>query len=372
VGSDVDYTGDSGIDAVYAMVELPLHHRLTAIVGARFERTEINIDPEGQFGCEIDNVQIDSCVRIINQRPSGAREIVDEESSKAGTDLEDETVLPSINFIYEVIPDMKLRASWSRTLARPTFRELAPVITEEFILGDEFIGNPDLALSKIDNYDLRWEWFRRPGEILAASVFHKEIESPIEMITFGASGRSFTQPVNFERGEVRGAEVEARTSLDVFSRRMTGFTAGVNFTLIDSKVDVPPDEIDSLDDFGLDEDTRRLQGQPEFAVNFNVTWDYDRTGTSASVFYNAVGETLQSGAARGTDNASPNVFERPFGTLNVNIEQKVGPRGGLSFKAKNILQDKDKTIYRTPDDLEAIKTEHDTAAIYSLTYKWSW
>ncbi len=372
VGADVNYTGDSGIDAAYAMVELPLLHRLTTIIGARFERTEITIEPEGQFGCVIDNLQIDNCVKIIKQRPSGVREIIDVPAEDAATDLEDETVLPSVNFIYEVVPDMKVRLSWSRTLARPTFREMAPVITEEFILGDEFIGNPDLTLSKIENYDLRWEWFRRPGEVLAASIFYKEIKNPIEMITFGAGGRSFTQPVNFERGEVRGAEIEARTALDVFSEKLSGFTVGMNLTLLDSEVDVPPDEIDSLDDFGLDQETRRLQGQPEFAVNFNVTYDNDRTGTSAAVFYNAVGETLQTGAARGIDNASPDVYERPFGALNVNVEQKLGPHSALSFKAKNILQDLEKTVYRTPDDLEYIKTEHATAALYSLSYKWSW
>jgi outer membrane receptor protein involved in Fe transport len=81
--------------------------------------------------------------------------VVETVQENTETDIEDETLLPSFGVIYEPARNMKLRFSWSRTLARPTFRELAPVATEEFIFGDQYLGNPDLTLSKIENYDAR-------------------------------------------------------------------------------------------------------------------------------------------------------------------------------------------------------------------------
>ena len=63
---------------------------------------------------------------------------VAQEETKA--DIRDGAWLPSVGIVYEAQPGQNVRLPWSRTLARPTFRELAPVATEEFIFGDEYIG----------------------------------------------------------------------------------------------------------------------------------------------------------------------------------------------------------------------------------------
>ena len=85
-----------------------------------------------------------------------------------------------MGFVYDLTPRMKVRGTWSQTIARPTFLELAPVITYDFVSGENFVGNRDLRISHIVNTDLRWEWFPRPGEVFAASLFRKEIDDPIE------------------------------------------------------------------------------------------------------------------------------------------------------------------------------------------------
>ena len=172
------------------------------------------------------------------------------------------TLLPSVGVIWEIQAGMNLRGTWSKTIARPTFRELAPVATEEFIFGDEFVGNPDLILSSIENWDLRWEWFRRAGDVLAVSVFYKSLSDPIEYISFSAANRSFVQPVNYERGSLRGIEIEARTTLDVLHESLRGFAAGANVTWLDSEVDVPANDQLSLAQFGLDEPTRPSRVSP--------------------------------------------------------------------------------------------------------------
>jgi TonB-dependent receptor len=364
-GDDVEYTGEQTIDAFYSMARLPLGPTVNLIGGARFEATNISIVP----------VSPDGVVEVIRVRFGSNRELVRVPQELAVADIEDMSTLPSLGVIWEIVPNMKLRASASRTVARPTFRELAPVATEEFIDGDEFVGNPNLRISKITNYDARWEWFRRPGEVLAVSAFYKNIQDPIEFISFAAANRTFVQPVNFERGRLLGLEFEARTAFDVFAPGLRGLAMGVNYAYIDSEVDVPEEEQEGLADFKLDEPTRRLQGQPDYVFNVNLTWDNPDTKTSAGIFYNRIGEILFAGSARvfgDPGGGIPDVFEQPFGTLNVNVTQGVGSGFKVAFFGKNLLQQNERSLFRTPAGEELVKEERTTPARYSIALIWNW
>lgn len=361
LGNDVDYAGAQRIEAAYAMGEIPLHPRVTLTAGARIESTKLAIDPSNdEFGT----------VEVIRQESGGARVINRVAQEEAAARIEDERWLPAVNATWEILPNMKLRASWSRTLARPTFRELAPVATEEFLFGDEFLGSPDLRLSSIENQDLRWEWFRRPGEVLAVSVFRKKLRDPIELLSFSASNRSFIQPVNFERGEVFGFELEARTGLDLFWKKLAGLSLGVNYTFLETEVEVPQVEQDSLASFGLEEPTRRLQGQPEYIFNFSLTYDNEPLKLSAGLFYNLVGETLLTGAARGVEDGSPNVFEKSHGTLDLKVSRRFNHRFSLALRAQNLLTPNRRTVYRKPDGDESPKTDRETALEVSISVSW--
>ncbi|HZN55253.1 MAG TPA: TonB-dependent receptor [Candidatus Polarisedimenticolaceae bacterium] len=364
LGSDVDYTGDQTIEAAYAMAELPVTTSLELVGGARWESTSIGVVPVNRaFGR----------VEIIIQDPvSGAYGIAQVPQALAVADIDEGDLLPSIGAIWEIRPEMRLRASWAKTIARPTFRELAPVATEEFIFGDEFVGNPHLTLSSIENWDLRWEWFRRPGDVLAASVFAKSLRDPIEYINFSAANRTFVQPINYEKGRLRGIELEARAKLDVLHEALGSFTAGGNLTWLDSSVDVPADQQDFLAAFNLDEPTRPLQGQPEAVFNANLTYDDERLGISAGIFYNVVGRTLISGAATGLDGATPNVYQEPFQTLDATFEKTFKHGIRLLLKGKNLLAPEALAIYRTPYADEEIKTLRRTARLFGLTLGWSY
>lgn len=364
LGDDVDYSGEQSIDAAYAMTELPLSPKLKLIGGARRETTDLSVVPVNPA---IGTVQV-----IEVQPESGDRAIVSVPQDEATAVVRRRSLLPSAGLVYEPRPGMNLRFSWSRTIARPTFRELAPVATEEFIFGDEFIGNPGLTLSRITNYDLRWEWLGRGGDVLAASLFYKRLQDPIELISFSASNRSFIQPVNYDRGRVQGFELEARTSLGGSEARQTTVSVGGNFTLISSEVDVPEPEQKSLAAFGLDAKTRRLQGQPSYLLNLNLTYDDDLHETSAGIFYNLVGETLSTGAARGVEDGNPDVFEERFGTLDLKINRKLGKGVSISLRAENLLKPERRSVYRTPDGDEAVKSERRTARVFTTSVTYSW
>ena len=268
-------------------------------------------------------------------------------------------------------PGMNLRASWTRTIARPTFLELAPVSTEEFLAGDTFVGNPFLVLTNITNYDLRWEWFRRPGEVIAASVFYKELDNPIEYISFNIGESSYVQPINFETGTVQGFEVEARSALDFISKKLRHLSIGFNFTWLDSEVAVPASEQQALAPFGLDQETRRLQGQPEMVGNLNIVYDNPEIGTSVGVFYTAIGETLVTGAAKGEIDGIPNVFESSFYNLDITFGQRINRHWTIKAAAKNVNADDRRRIYRTPQEEEAVKSIRATNSRYEIgaTYR---
>lgn len=359
--NDVSYTGEQDIDAFYAMADLPLTPRLKTVFGARLETTNIEIIPTSGSGL----------VEVIEIQPSGDRAIILVPAAEAGSAIDQTDLLPSVNLIWDMTEQMKLRASWSRTIAKPTFRELAPVATEEFIFGDEFVGNPALMISNVTNYDLRWEWYRRPGEVLAASLFYKDIQDPIELISYNAAERTFIQPVNYEQGSVAGIELEGRVTLDVISPKLRFFSVGANIAFMDSEVDVPEDEQEGLAAYGLDQETRRLQGQPDKIFNINVVWDNTDWGTQVAVFYNLTGELLISGASRGSTDGNPDVFESDFGTMNVTLSQKFSKGFTMTFKAGNINTDNRQQVWRVPSGEDTIKVQRETSATWSLGAKFS-
>lgn len=361
-GLDVDYDGEQTFDAAYAMAEVPLTARLKVIAGARRESTSLSVDPRNP---------VLGHVEIIVVNESGSRGINQVPDTEGGASIDETMWLPALGTVWELRDHMNLRVAWSRTIARPTFRELAPVATEEFLNGDEFMGNPDLTLSSIRNYDVRWEWFRGAGEVFAASLFYKELSRPIELISFVAANRSFVQPVNYDTGTVRGVELEARMGLGRVSEKLRPITLGMNYALIDSEVVVPAAEQASLSPFGLEEGTRRLQGQPSYLFNFFVDYDNDKTGTSVSLFYNLTGEVLLTGAAQG-DSGTPNVFAASLPVVALNLRQKLWKGLSLSAKITNLLPESVRTFYRSPGRPEATKSERETFRTFALGLSMKW
>jgi TonB-dependent receptor len=363
LAEDVDYDGRQTIEAGYAMAELPLVPTVRLIGGARWETTKIRIVPFNEAFGRVSGV-------VINE--FGQRFVdpnVPQEEAIASID--ESALLPALGAVWEIRPGMNLRASWARTIARPTYRELAPVATEEFLAGDAFIGNPDLVVSRVQNWDLRWEWFQDAGDVLAVSLFRKSIDDPIELISFSAAGGDYLQPVNYQSGRARGAEIEAKLSLGRFARWLAGLGIGGNYSVIRSEVDIPPEERSRLDSVGLDEETRRLQGQPDNVLNFNVTYDNERTGTSAGVFYNRTGATLVAGASIGETGGIPKILTRPEGTLDVSVTQKWK---GVKFtlRGKNLTTPERITAYRLPDDSETVRTQRLSARAISLGVSYAW
>jgi TonB-dependent receptor len=373
---DISYDGTQDLTGGFLSLELPLTKQFTFAFGARAEGTDIlivpesdleELDPEKAFLVPVPNLSTNDDGEVS---VTWAIEPVTKEEATA--DIDEADWLRSVNLTYEIIPGMNLRGSWSQTIARPTFLELAPVVTFDFIEDETFVGNSDLMISHIQNYDARWEWFRRPGEVFAISYFYKKIRDPIETISFGYLNRDYLLAVNYPEGEIRGMEFELRKDLDFLPRPFKAFSFGGNYTFIDAKVEIPELQRNSLDFHGLEQNKRDMEGQPEELLNLNLTWNKEDWGTTAGVFYNARGDMLRAGAAVGDGGATPNIYDKSREWLNISLTQKIGPHLSVRLQAKNVTDPTIQQVYREPDGTETNRRKGKQGVTYSISVSCAW
>ncbi len=292
-----NYQGDQQVAAAYGMVDLRLGRSFRIITGARYETTGIDV------------ASADSLIPTAHLR---------------NADL-----LPSLNLVLER-GSMNYRAAYGRTVARPTFRELAPFTSFSFINSPTLSGNPDLQRTLIDNFDLRWEWFMRPGEIAAVSVFMKDFSNPIERTIVNDNFETRYQ--NVDKARVYGAELELHTRLNRIAEFLRRFEVGGNVTLSHSEVDIAGQELIQIRAFDPDAPAKRsLQGQAPFVVNANIGYQAPRT--SVGLFYNVVGKRISDVTLGGT----PNIHELPAHTLDLIVSHTLRDRLQIKASATNLL-----------------------------------
>jgi TonB-dependent receptor len=297
-----NYGGTQDILAGYVMLDLPIFNDVRLIGGARYETTQMDV--------------------------------ASMDTSLARGKLDNQDFLPSANLLYNLSERMNLRAAYGKTLARPTFRELAPYASFNFVNDFTFIGNADLQRTLIDNYDLRWEWFVRPGEIIAMSGFYKSFQNPIERVIKNVNGEIEYQ--NVSNARVYGFEFEFRKRLDEVADFLNYFYVGTNFTWTASVVDISSDELEVIRAVNpYADETRELQGQSPYLFNVNLAYQNYDNGTNVSLFYNVFGERLSAVSLGGT----PNVYEQPRGMLDLIISQRMFWGFTARFSAKNLLDE---------------------------------
>lgn len=294
-----NYNGTEDISAAYAMFVISPMEKLKFVGGARYETTDMFVQSDEVF---IDGIEADS--------------------TNTGS-INVSKLLPSANLIYALNDDMNLRAGFNQTIARPNIREIAPfasfdVLTDEFLL-----GNPLLKQTSISNYDLRWEYFVNPGEIIAVSAFYKDFTDPIGL-TLRNSSNTERQYINVESGFVSGIELELRKSLSFLSESLSNFKLTTNIAFIDSGIDV-------VEQGGFTPEDRPFFGQAPILANAVISYDNVDNGLSTAIAYNYKGDNLTVIGDSGTDQ-----YMRAINTLDFIASKRFGDMS-VRFTAKNIL-----------------------------------
>lgn len=313
-----NYRGTQKVFAYYAMIEHQLLRNLRLVGGARVEQTDMSTE-----------TGYNPLLAILD-------------GSEKTTAVIDETdVLPSVNLIYALTSDINIRATYGKTLARPSLLEMTPVIYESVTGGRQMYGNPDLERTLIDNYDLRWEWFMRPGEILAVSGYYKYFQNPIEQIIFDVNGN--IKYSNVPDAKVWGLELEFRRRLDHVSPSLRFISLGGNLTLVRSEIALTESE---LQDVRLVDpnakDTRPMQGQSPYIVNLDLGYDNPESGTTITMYYNVFGERLSFNS----EDFTPDIYEQPRNQFDLICGQRLFANATLKFSVKNVF---DETVEYTQE-----------------------
>jgi TonB-dependent receptor len=310
-----DYQASQGVTASYLMADFKPFPQLTLVGGTRFENTNIKI-----FGA--------------TNLP--ARYFPDFNGVSKIQQLD---LLPAVSATFELTQGVNIRMAWSQTLARPSFKEMGPVITKDFTDDSYFLGNPDLQLSKANNYDFRVEWFPRAGEVLSLSLFYKDLQAPLEQTSFydPVTELNFFKYQNASTGTIRGLEFEARKRLDQLSSALRQFSLFFNYTYIASSVPITGQTAEFID-----QSTRPLQGQPEYVINAGLNYDNDEYRFYAGLFYNVTGPLLYAAGAPVVEDGRvltffPDIYQQPAPSLDLNITQGLTDNWKLTFRGKNLL-----------------------------------
>lgn len=305
------YEASQDIMAGYPMADLGLTRWLRLIGGVRVERTLMEIETRDSGAITLDQLDL----------------------------------LPAAGAVVSLMSNLQVRLSYTETLARPSFREKAPIsnyLPDEDVFAD---GNPDLQLSSVISYDARVEWYPAPGEIVSAGVFYKDITGPIELyrVDFADS----VTWINRDSAKVMGVEFEARKSLGFIGDALKELTVGANVALIHSETELTRTELDAKNNAAYRSGkTRPLYAQSPYIINLDLSYDNPRIGTSCTLAANLTGERIVLTTAQG-----PDVYEHSPITLDALISQKLGKIWTLRFGVRNILdQDYRQTFGKNFDD----------------------
>ncbi|HEX2190036.1 MAG TPA: TonB-dependent receptor [Longimicrobiaceae bacterium] len=290
------YRAEDRLTAGFAMADVAITERVHLVGGARVEHSDVEVSAVSQDGST-------------------------SLSTPAYTD-----VLPSLALNVDVSDAHKLRLSASQTLARPEYRELSPILSQDVLDGDNIQGNPELRRTLIRNLDARWEWYPSSGEIVSVGAFAKLFSDPIERVYLPTSGSRVLSFVNPESAYNYGVELEARKGLGSFAAALEPFSVSTNVTVMRSRIDAGSDSIAINSD-------RALVGQAPYVVNAGLTWAPGEGRTSATLLYNRVGERVYAAGARGL----PDLIEQERSVLDLSL--RVGVTEGFSAKldARNLL-----------------------------------
>jgi len=285
------YDGDQQTTSAYGMVDIALGGR-TRINGGlrveRFDQTVNTFDPFGLF------------VRTIS-------------AQNKNTD-----VFPAFNLVQSVGGNQNLRLSYSSTVNRPEFRELAAFEFTDVVGSRATRGNPDLQRALIHNVDARWELFPGGRSIIATSVFYKHFDKPIERVVI-AGAQPITTFQNSDKASNFGVELEAAYDFG------GGLFLNANYTFVDSTITLLPEQRTvqtSLE--------RPLAGQSKNL--FNLTAEYAVKGFTARVLVNYFGDRISDVGS----NQAPDILEQGRETVDFVVQQRLGSRLNVRFSAENL------------------------------------
>jgi hypothetical protein len=204
-------------------------------------------------------------------------------------------------------------------------------------------------------------------------VFYKNFTDPIELSYFLSASDQFT-PRNTGNAIVYGAEFEVRRNFGfIGGDSWEDFSFNLNFSLIESQLEMPEPEFErrvlNAREGETVSDTREMQGQSPYLVNFGLNYANVDRGWQTSLYYNVQGKTLQ---VVGTGDV-PDAYVIPFHSLDFILNKSFGKdyTSNINFSVKNLLDDKREVFYQSFGAEDQIFSSFSPGIGISLGYSYS-
>lgn len=228
------------------------------------------------------------------------------------------SILPSANLTYSITKDekMQLRLAYGKSVNRPEFRELAPFAFYDFNFNLVKKGSDSLRTPTIHNFDLRWEYYPNPGEMITVAFFHKQFNDPIETLFVPGGGSGGIKTFTFGNALLAtstGIEVEIRKSLEglVKGSFIDDISLMFNGSLIRSYVELGMAQLGQSNE-------RPLQGQSPYIINTGLFYQHRESGWSVNAVYNVIGARI---FIIGFD-VYPDIYEMPRNIIDFNVSKR--------------------------------------------------
>ena len=148
--------------------------------------------------------------------------------------------LPSANLTLTPIKDFNIRASYAKSVVRPSLIENSSFSRYNYVYG-RVQRNVGVISTLIDHYDLRLEYYPGAGEEISVGYFNKHFKNPVELYLniVNSSGRLDLITANSDYADVQGWEFDLRKSFGFIHpewKFLDNLYLSGNLTLQNSKV----------------------------------------------------------------------------------------------------------------------------------------
>jgi len=378
--------------------------------GVRLEKFLLSNENLGNLNFFNSDVLIQSASNPTNPNPIFNSQFLNINDGVPITEEFDTTIdetyyLPAASLSYQFFEGFRAISAYSKTRARPSFKDFTYITSRDPVSLDYFIGNPALETSDVTSYDFRIEYFANEEDMISFGVFLKNVENPIERTT--VRGSDATTEVLYNNPDdalLKGLEFEFRKNLGFVNESLFQyFSIGGNVTLIDGKINILPamesifnggfDYVDANgntrtvgEDFNVESGStsssgspefisapyteRELFQQPEWIVNADVSFDYPDFGIRAALSLFAQSDVLDSaeGYLLEGNLVAPSIYLKSFYELNFTYSQELNFwLEGLqfSFQIKN-LTDSQRSFVRGDEFGGGSDTEFKLGRTYSF------
>lgn len=274
-------------------------------------------------------------------------------------------LLPSATLIYDPAKDVVVRLNYGKTLRRPNFGDLNPVLQ----LGDDVSkvgygsgggGNPDLKPTTSTNIDLTAEWYFQKDSALYGTAFRRKIDGlivglrhkvhldpaddPYRNSTSGGNHTNgydyvINSPVNASNGKISGVELGLIYFPKWLPPVLDGLGVQGSYTHLHSSQNVP-----DANDAG---DIIAQLETPFFGVSnssYNATLAYEKGPVSARLSYVWRSGFLASNEAALFANPI-GIWRHPEKSIDMQVSYKINDNLSFDISGVNLTNEVQQAYY---------------------------